>query len=279
MIGVAMEHIKHALERARSINPNPAGLGSQDHAVAVQQAKFSKSDNGPAKSGPVIALDPKHLESVRIVAHDVMDPRSKSFDMLRTQVVRTMSFNKWQLVGITSPTPACGKTVTATNLALSIARQPEKSALLIDLDLQRPRVAAELGLQRDIGLLSVLEGRSSLSDAIVRAAVGDTEISVLPCEKRTSYSSEWMASSAMADIIQSVRKDYSSHVVVIDMPPVLASDDVISILPQLDCLLLVVAVGTSSVADIEQCNKHLQSAEVVRVVLNKSSETRTGYYY
>src|SRR5207249_10532087 len=51
------------------------------------------------------ALDPRHLESHRIVAHDVRDPRAKSFDILRTQVLRTMDTSHWQILAVTSPTP------------------------------------------------------------------------------------------------------------------------------------------------------------------------------
>ena len=44
-----------------------------------------------------------------------------------------MHQNKWQVLAITSPTAGCGKTLTAINLALSVARQPECSALLVDM--------------------------------------------------------------------------------------------------------------------------------------------------
>src|SRR5437016_7467020 len=65
----------------------------------------------------------------------------------------------------TSPTPDCGKTLTALNLALSIARQPERSVLLVDLDIQKGYVASSLGLRCEGGVLGVLEGRTPLSTA------------------------------------------------------------------------------------------------------------------
>jgi Mrp family chromosome partitioning ATPase len=199
--------------------------------------------------------------------------------MLRTQVVRTMDQQRWQLLAVTSPTAGCGKTLTAINLAMSIARQPEKSVLLVDLDMQRPQLANTLGLKCDTGLLAVLEEQTALHDAVVEAHVGRVKLKALPCEKSTSHSSEWMASRQISSLIHAIRTDFSSHVVILDMPPILASDDVISILPQLDCALLVTAVGVTTLSDVEQCNRHLQSAEVVRVILNKSADTTAGYYY
>jgi len=88
-----------------------------------------------------------------------------------------------------------------------------------------------------------------------------------------------MASREIRNVSQAIRSEFSSHIVILDMPPVLPSDDVISILPQIDCVLLTAAVGISTVSEIEQCNRHLQSTELVRVVLNKTAEINSGYYY
>jgi Mrp family chromosome partitioning ATPase len=221
----------------------------------------------------------EYLESKRIIAHDDTDPRSKPFDMLRTQVLQPMDQKGWKIIGITSPTPGCGKTVTAINLAFSIARQPDRSVLLVDLDLQKPQVANSIGVKRESGVVSVLEGRTSLSNAIIQARVGNHRVLVLPVENSTSGSSALVASRAMSTLLQEIRRDYRSATVILDLPPMLSSDDVIAVLPQLDCVLLVAAVGTSTVSQIEECNNHLQSAEVIRFVLNKVPEWGPQYYY
>jgi MinD superfamily P-loop ATPase len=78
--------------------------------------------------------------------------------------------------------------------------------------------------------------------------------------------------------LQELRREAKSRIVIFDLPPILAGDEVISLLPQIDCVLFVVAVGTSSMSDVKECNKHLQSAPVVRIVVNKSTETVNRYY-
>jgi len=263
-----MEHIRQAVELAKA-----RGGAHASPPIAMNTQPELSFDF------PDVMLDLSYLESKRILAHDVLDRRSKPYEILRTQVLRTMNAQNWQLLAVTSPTPGCGKTLTAINLAMSIARQPEKSVLLVDLDMQRPQLATNLGLRCANGLLGVLEGRTALTDAVFQARVGKYQLMVLPCEKSTSHSSEWMASREMRNVIQAIRKEFSSYIVILDMPPVLPSDEVISILPQLDCVLLTAAVGVSTVAEIEQCNRHLQSTELVRVVLNKSAEINSGYYY
>jgi MinD superfamily P-loop ATPase len=83
----------------------------------------------------------------------------------------------------------------------------------------------------------------------------------------------------MSTLLQAIKRDFKSRIVILDMPPMLTSDDVIAILPQIDCVLLVAAAGASTVSEIKDCSKHLQAAEVVRLVLNKSSEPAIGYGY
>jgi Mrp family chromosome partitioning ATPase len=225
-----------------------------------------------------VALNEAHLESRRIISYNVADQRSKSFDMLRTQILQSMSQNKWQVIAVTSPTAGCGKTLTAINLALSIARQPECSALLVDMDLQKPQVARRLGIPCETGLVGLLEGQTTLPDVLIRAHAGRHHLTVLPTERPTPESSEWMASRALQSVIQDIRRDFRSSTIVLDMPPMLLGDDVIALLPQVDCVLLVTAAGMTTVAEVEECSKYLRSANVVRIAVNKIPESNKRYY-
>jgi Mrp family chromosome partitioning ATPase len=168
-----MEHIRQAVERARDSQAANAaqGLapGADWPAPLPNQALHAPAPDTPIRE---VELNSAHLEEFRVVAHDPTDPRSKSFDMLRTQVLQSMDLKEWQIVAVTSPTPGCGKTLTAVNLALSIARQSERDVLLADLDIRKPRVATTLGFRAELGLISTLEGRSSLQDAMTAACVG-----------------------------------------------------------------------------------------------------------
>jgi len=273
-----MENIRQALERARALGSG--GAGRTDRAGSNAGRRQLEADHGVVNGqSRAVALDLRHLESQRIIAHDETDFRAKSFDMLRTQVLQSMDQKNWKILGVTSPSPGCGKTLTAVNLALSIARQPERSALLVDLDLQKPQIANCLGLDCSAGVVSVLRGQTSLSNAVIGAEISACQLLVLPAEISTSDSSAWMTSRSMSTLLQDIKREYPSYTVIVDLPPMLSSDDVIAVLPQLDCVLLVAAVGKSTVAEIEECNSHLQSAQVVRLVLNKVPRSNTAYYY
>jgi Mrp family chromosome partitioning ATPase len=189
-----------------------------------------------------------------------------------------MEMSSWQVLAVTSPTAGCGKTVTAANLAFSIARQPERNVLLVDMDLRKPKVAEYLGIKFEHGLMSALEGRASLVDTVVEANCGPYAVHVLPCEGCPTGSAEWMASQAMVNVIQSIRREFRSHIVILDLPPILVGDDVISVLPRVDAALMIGGAGMSRVSDLAECNKHLQGTNVLRFVLNKVPESAAPHY-
>jgi len=259
-----MEKIWQAVERARA---TPGASKPQGYAQA------------PSIFGSqveAVEIDPLFLLSKRIVSASASE-QARSYDMLRTQVLRAMEQHGWKTLGVSSPTPACGKTLTAINLAFSIARQENQSIVLADLDLRKPQIAAYLGLRcPDRGVLDVLEEKISPQRATISVCAAEHQIAVLPTAG-TKESSERMTSRAMRNLLQDLKKAYQT--VVLDLPPMLSSDDVISILPQVDCVLLVVAVGRSKTSEVEEAMRYLESTPLVRLVLNKADEEAAKYYY
>ena len=81
-----------------------------------------------------------------------------------------MDQNNWAVVGVTSPTAECGKSVIAANLAFSAARQPDLDVLLADFDLRRPRIAQYLGVPvRGGGMLGLLRNRADIEGCLTPA--------------------------------------------------------------------------------------------------------------
>src|SRR5690242_9058468 len=128
-----MDHIIQALERAQQA-PQPVRT-----LQPVQPQPVIRPREPIREMIPDVEVGLGPLEAKRIIAHDPGDPRTRSFDLLRTQTLQAMTANGWRLLAVTSPTAGCGKTFTAINLALSIARQPDSSVLLMDMDLQKPQ--------------------------------------------------------------------------------------------------------------------------------------------
>jgi protein-tyrosine kinase len=264
-----MDQFKQAINLARGAAPlAPVAEELPGNESGLIGFRTSSFEEGRIKNLPLKAA---HLESMRIVSHSKDDMRARSFDMLRTQVLQAMDASGWQFVAITSPTAGCGKTVTACNLALSIARLPERSVLLVDLDMRKPKVANYLGIRREYGMLSVLQGRQNLLDAVVQVGIEREQLLVLPGEQ-TNASSEWMASPTLPTLLDVIKREFRSRIVILDLPPIWAGDDVLSVLPHLQSVLLVAEAGSTSASEIKECIKQLKSTPVVRVVVNKITE-------
>jgi len=268
-----MENIRQAIERAK------VRIEQQSDFVPDIHFKQGTGLRGASeKRTEVVELNLASLQSRRAVAYDGQDGRSRPFDILRTEVLQSMDLKDWKILAVTSPTPSCGKTLTAVNLALSMGRQPERQVLLADLDLRKPQIAATLGLKCRDGLLGVVDGSIEVDTAILEVRAGKSRLEVLPTAPAAN-ASDLVDSSALIGVLRDLAVYRRSQTMILDLPPLLTSHDVISILPQVDCVLLVAAVGVSKLGEIEECRKHLQATSVVRFVLNKAPEATTTYAY
>lgn len=272
-----MERIKEAIARAKEKQ------AESDPKVKKLQPVSGKVESGP-EDGPitysqtrVVELDMAHLEENRIITLDNEDPNSISFDILRTQILAKMEANNWRTLAITSPTPECGKTVVAINLALSIAKQTDFTALLADFDLRRPRVASYLGLPNENTLADYLEGEIEFNNVMVNPGI--PRFVVVPNHRAIKNSTEILTSRKMRTLVEDLRERYEKRICIFDLPPLQATDDAMAFLPQIDCVLMIVASGETKPAEVKECRRLLQSTNLLGVVLNKVQETSTGYYY
>lgn len=281
-----MERIKLAIEKAKTggqsalaVAIEPVGESNRvsETAAAPEVPHLSPASIQYQKT-PVVRLDEKHLEQHRIVAHQKSHQASWAFDVLRTQVLQQMEEKGWRTLAITSPTVESGKTMTAINLAISIAQQPDRTALLVDFDFRRPRVAASLGLHQNLSLNEVLEGKADVAAALVNP--GMERLVVLPTHRPIAKAAEVLSSTKVNHLIADLRDRYQDRTVIFDLPPMLVADDVMAVLPHMDCVLLVIANGASSEKEIEECMMRLSKSNLLGVVLNKeeSSSTQANYY-
>jgi protein-tyrosine kinase len=271
-----MERIKLAIERARQQAAASQGFVAPAPRVTPLRAPMHPVDPGMAVD--LLPLDEAHLERNRIVTLQQDNPLRGSFDLLRTQVLQKMQEHGWRTVAVTSPSMQSGKTVVAINLALSIAHHPSKSALLVDFDLRRPQVASYLGLPPAHSLNDVFEGRVDVHSAIVHAGIPG--FLVLPTRSRVAGAAEELASDRVSRMIRGLRDEHPDRVIVFDLPPVTAVDDVIAVLPRVDCVLLVVGNGDSTKREMEETKRHLARFPLLGVVVNKvPDEALTSRYY
>ncbi len=267
-----MERIKQAIEKAKQ-QASPSASQPQLMPLAEPETELAALSYVQTK---VVSLQAELLERNRIVAYNKNSNMGWAFDLLRTQVLKTMEENGWRTLAITSPTAEAGKTVLAINLAMSIAHHTTKTALLVDFDLRRPKIGEYLGLPMDKSLNDLLAGEAELQEVLVNPSL--PRFVVLPTLKPVSHSAEVLSSSKVGNLIADLRERYESRIVIFDLPPLLSSDDAIAVLPKIDCVLLVVGNGMSSKKEIEDSLHHLPAANLIGTVLNKVKAEQNAYY-
>ena len=268
-----MEQIKKAIEKAKAERDDSAPKRKP------QPVSHAAERGAPLPMPANCKLKRTHLESTRIVAFDGEDPKTAAYDMLRTRIMQKMRFSGWHTLGVTSPRQGCGKTVTAINLAFSLARQPDQTVILADLDFRKPNISRCLGFNAERDVHSVLNGDSQLTSAFSRPDLGGPGLRILASSNPVMDPSVIVHSQRMKKLMKSMKDAAGSGFVIVDLPPVLAADDVIALLPQLDCILMVVAAGETTPAEIEESDRLLSAANSVDIVLNKSDEADHSYYY
>jgi Mrp family chromosome partitioning ATPase len=285
-----VERIQRALEIARSQRAAAAAAAAEQPAdtrvLPGRPAAHADAPPAPAVvAGPappppvarVLSLDRSALRERRLVLADDPGPAAHAYRMLRTQLLRQVRARKMRLIGVVSAVEGEGKTLTAANLALSVAAEPNQTALLVDLDLRQPSTAHLLGTSGQ-GLESWFDGSiSDLSRLMVRFDTLE-RLLVLPTQRGVDGSSEVLAGPRARELLQELRERYTDCVAILDLPPVLLADDVLTIAPLLDGVLLVVSEGRTKREDVLRVRELLQGVHLLGTVLNVSSESEQRGY-
>jgi exopolysaccharide/PEP-CTERM locus tyrosine autokinase len=270
-----MERIKQALERAKQERETSGPV----RAEVIQRPERK----GPPRSEDIVYTQTKVfkpslqvLDENRVLGGIAAGPATDAYRMLRTRVLQKMRDNGWNSLMVTSPGVAEGKSLTATNLAISLAREVTHTVLLVDLDLRRPGLHRLFGYEPDGGIVDCLRDKTPLADVLFNPGVD--RLVVLPARQRVENSSELLGSPEMLDVIADIKSRYPDRIVIFDLPPVLSTDDALAFSPNVDAVLLVVQEGATSQSDMRAAYEVLSDCNMLGVVLNRADDYTNAYY-
>lgn len=204
---------------------------------------------------------------------------AESYKLLRTKLQFSFTEdNGCRVIGITSAVVSEGKSLTAINLAYSLA-ELGKRVILLDGDMRKPTLAEKLGLNKKPGLSSYLTGQSDLSNLVQYCMVSgeDKAFHVITAGQNPPNPVELLSSAKMDATLETLRKHYDY--VIVDLPPIKEVSDALAVANKVDGLLLVVRQNMCSRADLDTTVRQLAfiNAKVLGVVFNGISETGKGY--
>jgi capsular exopolysaccharide synthesis family protein len=264
--GAALRAVDLAVTPEHAISPVPV----DGAAVVLPEPKPLDIDRLQ-----LVELDPDVLSNNRIVT-DELSGASAAYKMLRTRVLQRMRRNNWKTIAVTGTCPEEGKSLTAINLAINLARDVGTTAVLVDMDLRKPSINRHLGISWRYGIGDFLRGSVPLQKVAVNPGID--RLAVVLGERPFQNSSEMISSPRTAELVEQVKQG-EGRIAVFDMPPVLASDDMIAFAPLVDAVLLVIAQGKTQQADLAPARDLLQNMNVVGVVLNQCADQVAPYYY
>lgn len=260
-----MERIKEALERAR-----------QERGDAPPSPRQSTSSSAPAHPAEISYTQTRTtqvttgiLRNHRIIAGLPDGVFGDAYKILRTQVLQRLKENNWNALAVTSPGEDEGKTLTAINLAISLAMEVSYTVLLVDANLRHPSIHEHLNIPAAKGLSEYLLDDVPLPELLVHPENLE-HVVILPGGRAVQNSAELLNSPKMIQLVTELKNRYPSRIVIFDLPPVLSAADALAFSPYVDAALLVLEEGKTSQDDARRAVELLDCTNVIGTVLNKA---------
>jgi succinoglycan biosynthesis transport protein ExoP len=216
------------------------------------------------------------LDAALCTCHRPASKEAEAYRGVRTALYFSTRGQGRKIIQVTSPNQGDGKSVLATNLAISIA-QSGKRVLLVDADLRRPRVGRMLGVASPVGFASVLGGLAELNEAICDSVVPG--LSVIPCGPLPPNPAELLTGPRLHEALEWMRERYDY--IVLDTPPLLAVTDPSVVAPQVDGVIVTLRSTKKGRVEAERAKEILDNlgVNIFGIVLNAVNQTRNGEGY
>jgi len=215
---------------------------------------------------------------------------SEEYRTLRTNLLHTTGSDNRTYI-ISSASPQEGKSVTSSNLAISMALSGLR-VLLVDADMRRPRVHETFELPNELGLSNLLTRRMNERDTTelrftadswleVKQETGIPNLWVITSGFTPSNPTELLGSDLMKYWMQQFRKSKDIDVIIFDTPPVLAVPDSTELAASLKMNVLLVAHAGQTRRGVAQKAKSrfdTVKGDIIGVVLNQANLREENYY-
>lgn len=254
-----------------------AGLGLVLALEGLDRSIKTPEQGEAAFGAPLLGLIPRRRQGLGLVAlEDERSSDAEAVRAVRTAVRFLEPDHPPRVLLVTSPGPSEGKTSVSANLAFTLAQGGER-VVLVDADLRKAALTDLLGLERAVGLSTVLSRHAPLADAV--QAWGSGLVDVLPAGRLPPNPSELLGSEAMSRLLEQLVATYD--VVLIDGPPVLPVTDAVVLSTQVDVVLVLARYGRTARVAASEAARRITAvgASIGGFVLNAVPPLDSRAYY
>jgi len=256
-----MSRIEQAMEKA-----------AQFRKEVINQPETFK----PVPRSTIVHLAPSGVEvrnkvssdnPLLVTLNDPGSPTAEEYRKMKAILVKMTYGDVFKnTLMVTSSIPNEGKSITALNLAISMAQEYDHTVLLLDADLRRPSIHHYLNIEQKKGLADCLMGEVDLSETIIATGIG--KLSVVTAGSAVSNPAELFSSNRMKNLIDEIKHRYHDRYIILDTPPMLPFAETLSLAQLVDGVVFVVKEQMATQANITDAIDALKGCELLGVVYN-----------
>lgn len=291
----AAEKLK-ALQPERSEQPEAAPVAAspaeaspdpyQAPTIERLHDRASEADQIPEETAPLWPVDYRALEraGLRPTESDANDRLADELRRIKRPLLANAVGKRGigpahpERIAVTSASSGEGKTFTAMNLAMSLAREPDFEVLLVDGDIPKADITRVLGLHGRPGLMDVLANEQRRpGEVIVRTDIPN--LSVVPVGERHPLTAELFGSLRMQYVLEELGGRDRRRLLVFDSSPLLVTSESQALVAHMGQIVMVVAAARTPRHAVSTALQNVNDSQYVGMVLNMSRLPATENYY
>jgi protein-tyrosine kinase len=273
------------LEPARLDAPlmRMAAAAQPQEVPDAERPPESANDRSVGKTSREVTIDLDHLAAQGYLTPTLSDRAlAEQIRVIKQAVLKNVELAgerglRRNLVLVTSSAPGEGKTFFAMNLAMSLAMEVDRHALLVDADVLRPSVLQRYAIEPGLGLME-LAARPDLDVCDVLLRTNIPKLSLLPAGRPDQKSPELLSSAYIDGLLTELSERYADRLVIFDAPPVLVSSGTRHLATRVGQVIMVVQADEADARKVAHAFEAVAECPIVSSVLNRSSLPDAGVY-
>jgi exopolysaccharide/PEP-CTERM locus tyrosine autokinase len=246
---------------------------------ALEKARKLRESLHPKRFEPLKENTLVNIDNPLIVSVTQPDSHAaEQFRKLKSIVIRETKRERFlNTIMIASAIDSEGKSLTAINLAISLAQEIDHSVLLVDADFRKPLIHEYLGIEPKYGLSDYLNHDVDISEIMIKTGIGNMVI--VPAGKKVQNPVELISSMKMKSFMNEVKHRYVDRYIIVDTPPLLPFAEAIALGSIVDGTIFVIKEGYAQIENIHEALNLMKNINMLGLVFNcASTDNLDGYY-
>jgi protein-tyrosine kinase len=294
-----MSIVERALEKSKDAVDRSRGQAGDARAADLRPAtaRVPQSGEAPLRHQPAVpvapAEQPQHtieLDSAQIFEAGLVTDRENTarlrdeFRRLKwplleaAQGSRAADAGHGRLIMVGSAVPGEGKTFVSFNLAMALADERDRTVVLVDADIAKPKLTHSLGLVERTGLADFLANDAlTVRDVLIGTSI--PQLRIIPAGRFNTRAPELIGSQRMRELLSQLDQSCAMPTVLFDSSPLLATNSGQVLAGLVGQIVLVVRADSTPQSAVVEALSMLRKSAAVGLVLNQSRPTLGSHVY